>query len=141
MKEQKLRQLIREIIEAEIDADGNLIGFEDDTVDFKAEFTRGVDKMTSILSDIEGLEDLKPFRQEVLDQYLSEENIDDTLKSFELGMEDPNDTPEIFGKVQMITEVIMNGRRGTEEIIGRAINTMPGQFADVLPYLDDFYDE
>ena len=137
----KLRKLLREIIEAEIDADGNLIGFEDDTADFKAEFTRGVDEMTSILSDVEGLEDLKPFRQEVLDEFLSEESIDDSLESFEIGKENPNDTPKLFGKVQMITAVIMNGRRGSEEIIGRAINTMPGQFADVLPYLDDFYDE
>ena len=56
MNKSKLRKLIREIIEAEIDAYGNLVGFttpkNDKLTNFQAAATRGVEDMASILSTV-----------------------------------------------------------------------------------------
>ena len=162
MKEQKLRQLIREIIEAEIDADGNLVGFaapkSNKLSDFQAAATRGVEDMASILSTVvddlnheKVYSDMNDRKNHLLKTMFTggrgKNQIKDTMTKFlSAQSESPNLTPEIYGKLELLKQVMKNAswleahKENLDKILS-AINLHPQKFADVKQFIMPDLDE
>lgn len=156
MKKAELRQLIREIIEAEIDADGNLVGFaapkSDKLSDFQAAATRGVEDMASILSTVVDdlnhenvYSDMNGRKNSLLKLMFTggrgKNQIRDTMTKF-LSQQSklPNLTPEIYGKLELLKQVMGNAswleahKENADKILS-AINLHPQKFTDIKPFV------